>query len=75
MDFYGLIRSGLGMEVDGDGRVLSGNAKGRLFALGVWTRGSLWEVVAVPHIRDAARRVVAALMYFDRQFDATRRKG
>ena len=53
----------LGIEVDGEGRVLGESAGSRLFALGVWTRGSLWEVVAVPHIRDAARRVVAGLGY------------
>jgi len=52
---------GLGIAVDVEGRVLGGDAGGRLFALGTWTRGSLWEVVAVPHIRDAARRVVASL--------------
>ena len=52
---------GLGIRVDKDCTVLatSGQRVEGLHALGVWTRGSLWEVVAVPHLREAIRSMLA----------------
>lgn len=56
---------GLGVEVDGECRVLDarGQAQSNLVALGPMTRGAFWEVVAVPDIRrqvwDIAHRFAA----------------
>jgi uncharacterized NAD(P)/FAD-binding protein YdhS len=53
---------GLGIRADLDGTVLDaqGTRVERLQALGVWTRGARWEVVAIPHIREAIRAALAA---------------
>ncbi|MFA9201700.1 MAG: FAD/NAD(P)-binding protein [Cypionkella sp.] len=57
---------GLGVEVDAQSRALdaSGRAQNDLFALGALTRGSFWEISAVPDIRvqawDVARRLANA---------------
>lgn len=61
----GLVASnpfGLGIHADLDGTVLdAGGARvERLQALGVWTRGARWEVVAIPHIREAIRAALCA---------------
>jgi len=52
----------LGIHVDLDGTVLDagGTRVERLQALGVWTRGARWEVVAIPHIREAIRAALSA---------------
>jgi len=44
----------LGLDVDAQSRVIdaAGHAQERLFAIGPMTRGGLWEVVAVPDIRN-----------------------
>jgi uncharacterized NAD(P)/FAD-binding protein YdhS len=49
---------GIGLEVDEQSRV-SGDP--RLYALGPLTRGTFWEIVAVPDIRGQARRVAEAI--------------
>jgi uncharacterized NAD(P)/FAD-binding protein YdhS len=49
---------GIGLEVDEQSRV-SGDT--RLYALGPLTRGTFWEIVAVPDIRGQARRVAEAI--------------
>jgi uncharacterized NAD(P)/FAD-binding protein YdhS len=50
---------GLGIDVDDDSRVVdaSGSADRRLFAVGPLTRGALWEIVAVPDIRNQVASV------------------
>jgi len=54
---------GLGLEIDDESRLVdpTGVAASRLYAVGPITRGSLWEVTAVPDIRnqvaDLARRL------------------
>jgi uncharacterized NAD(P)/FAD-binding protein YdhS len=50
---------GIGIEVDEDSRV-AGHG-GRIYALGPLTRGTFWEVVAVPDIRGQAKRVAETL--------------
>lgn len=53
---------GLGIQVTSEGSVVTQHGPtDSLLALGVWTRGSLWEVVAVPHLREAARRLMPRL--------------
>lgn len=44
---------GMGLDTDADGRVLDrgGQAAANLFAVGPLTRGSFWEMTAVPDIR------------------------
>ena len=46
----------LGLDVDHAGRVLDkdGRPQARLWAMGPLTRGALWEIVAVPEIRQQA---------------------
>ena len=53
----------LGLDVDADGRVLDsqGRPQRRLWAMGPLTRGALWEVVAVPEIRQQAAELAARL--------------
>ncbi|MDR6787444.1 putative NAD(P)/FAD-binding protein YdhS [Sphingomonas sp. BE138] len=56
----------IGLEVDAQSRVVdaAGRAAGHLYAIGPMTRGGLWEVVAVPDIRQQnwtlARRLANA---------------
>lgn len=56
----------LGLDIDRDGHVIdgSGRASEHVLAIGPMTRGDLWEVVAVPDIRNQvsalARRLVNA---------------
>jgi uncharacterized NAD(P)/FAD-binding protein YdhS len=54
---------GIGIDVDGQSRVIDagGGASKRLYALGPLTRGTFWEIVAVPDIRSQARRVAEAI--------------
>ena len=57
---------GIGIDVDKDSRVLApdGAASARLSAVGPMTRGTFWEIVAVPDIRvqveGVARRLASA---------------
>lgn len=62
----GLIRphqTGLGVEVDSEGRVLSasGSPQASLYALGPITQGVFWESTAVPEIRVRAAAIAAVL--------------
>lgn len=54
---------GLGLDLDGDGRVLSadGTPNSRLFVLGPPARAAFWETIAVPDIRQRVEAVAAAL--------------
>jgi uncharacterized NAD(P)/FAD-binding protein YdhS len=54
---------GIGLDVDEASRVIGagGEADARLYALGPLTRGTFWEIVAVPDIRGQARRVAEEL--------------
>jgi len=67
----GLIEAGLarpdplnlGLDVDGDGRLIGSDGAScpDLYGLGPLTRGALWEVTAVPDIRIQARRLAARI--------------
>lgn len=62
----GLLRedpAGLGIDIDADGRVLDrhGRADNALFALGPLGTGRLWEIVAVPEIREQCADVAARI--------------
>jgi len=54
----------LGLEIDGEGRVV--DAAGRpypaLYAVGPITRGALWEITAVPDIRGQVAELAATLV-------------
>ena len=54
---------GLGLDVDGDGRLIGsdGASAADLYGLGPLTRGALWEVTAVPDIRLQAQRLAARI--------------
>lgn len=54
---------GLGLDLDGDGRVLGadGAADPRLFVLGPPARAAFWETIAVPDIRQRVEAIVTAL--------------
>lgn len=54
---------GLGLEVSEQGALLNGAGQpsSRLFALGPLTRGSFWEIVAVPDIRMHCARLASHL--------------
>ncbi|MFT4913599.1 MAG: putative NAD(P)/FAD-binding protein YdhS [Brevundimonas sp.] len=54
---------GLGLDLDGDGRVLGadGRPDSRLFVLGPPARAAFWETIAVPDIRQRVEAVAAAL--------------
>jgi len=56
---------GLGLAVDSESRVISGNgsAHSTLFAVGTLTRGSRWEVTAIPEIKEQANGVVRRLLH------------
>jgi uncharacterized NAD(P)/FAD-binding protein YdhS len=49
---------GIGLDVDEESRV---NGDPRLYAIGPLTRGTFWEIVAVPDIRGQARKVAEGL--------------
>jgi uncharacterized NAD(P)/FAD-binding protein YdhS len=62
----GLLRAdpaGLGLDIDAEGRVLDcyGRADNALFALGPLGTGRLWEIVAVPEIREQCADVAARI--------------
>lgn len=54
---------GLGLDVDAQSRLVGrdGAVSPRLFAVGPLTKGSLWEIVAVPDIRQQVRDVARTL--------------
>jgi uncharacterized NAD(P)/FAD-binding protein YdhS len=54
----------LGIEVEPDGAVVgrNGRAATDLFAIGPITKGTFWEIVAVPDIRVTCERLAARLM-------------
>lgn len=52
---------GLGLDVDGESRVLGSGPSPALYALGPLTRGAFWEMVAVPDIRGQAAGVARAV--------------
>jgi uncharacterized NAD(P)/FAD-binding protein YdhS len=56
---------GLGLAVDAESRVISatGSAHSSLYAVGTLTRGSRWEVTAIPEIREQTNGVVRRLLH------------
>ena len=54
----------LGLDTDAEGRIIDGNGRPqlRLSALGPLTRGALWEIVAVPEIREQAQQTAERLV-------------
>ena len=58
-------RLSLGLDVDPNGRVVAaaGSASPDLYALGPLTRGALWEVTAVPDIRQQAARLAEQITH------------
>ncbi len=54
---------GIGIDVDSESRVIAadGQAQQRLFAVGPITRGTFWEIVAVPDIRTQVAGVASRL--------------
>jgi uncharacterized NAD(P)/FAD-binding protein YdhS len=56
---------GLGLAVDSESRVVSssGSAHGTLYAVGSLTRGSRWEVTAIPELREQANAVVRRVLH------------
>lgn len=63
---YGTIRPdplGIGIDVDDESRAIAadGRARDSLFAIGPTTRGTFWEIVAVPDIRTQVAGVATRL--------------
>jgi uncharacterized NAD(P)/FAD-binding protein YdhS len=54
-------RLGLGLDVDPDSRLAGSDASPALYALGPLTKGTFWEMVAVPDIRGQAAGVAKAI--------------
>jgi uncharacterized NAD(P)/FAD-binding protein YdhS len=56
---------GLGLAVDADSRVVAGNgsAHSSLYAVGSLTRGTRWEVTAIPELREQANGVVRRFLH------------
>jgi uncharacterized NAD(P)/FAD-binding protein YdhS len=56
---------GLGLAVDSESRVISpnGSAHSSLFAVGALTRGTRWEITAIPEMREQAGAVVRKLLH------------
>jgi uncharacterized NAD(P)/FAD-binding protein YdhS len=56
---------GLGLAVDSESRVISpnGSAHPSLFAVGSLTRGTRWEITAIPEMREQAGAVVRKLLH------------
>ena len=55
---------GLGLEVDEQGRVVdaAGKADPRLYAVGPITKGAVWEIIAVPDIRNQVAELATRLV-------------
>ena len=56
---------GLGLSVDSESRVISpnGSAHPALFAVGSLTRGTRWEITAIPEMREQAGAVVRKMLH------------
>ena len=56
---------GLGLAVDSESRVISrnGTAHPSLFAVGTLTRGSRWEITAIPEMREQAGAVIRRVLH------------
>ena len=56
---------GLGLAVDSESRVISpnGSAHSSLFAVGSLTRGTRWEITAIPEMREQAGAVVRKVLH------------
>ena len=56
---------GLGLAVDSESRVISanGSAHPSLFAVGALTRGTRWEITAIPEMREQANSVVRKVLH------------
>ena len=56
---------GLGLAVDSESRVISGNGSAHpaLFAVGSLTRGTRWEITAIPEMREQANSVVRKVLH------------
>src|SRR6185369_9954803 len=56
---------GLGLAVDAESRVISpnGSAHSSLFAVGSLTRGTRWEITAIPEMREQANAVVRKVLH------------
>jgi uncharacterized NAD(P)/FAD-binding protein YdhS len=56
---------GLGLAVDSESRVIgpNGSAHPALFAVGSLTRGTRWEVTAIPEMREQANSVVRKVLH------------
>lgn len=56
---------GLGLAVDTDSRVISanGSAHSSLYAVGSLTRGTRWEITAIPELREQANAVVRKFLH------------
>jgi uncharacterized NAD(P)/FAD-binding protein YdhS len=56
---------GLGLAVDAESRVISpnGSAHPALFAVGSLTRGTRWEITAIPEMREQAAAVVRKVLH------------
>jgi uncharacterized NAD(P)/FAD-binding protein YdhS len=56
---------GLGLSVDSESRVISpnGSAHAALFAVGSLTRGTRWEITAIPEMREQAGAVVRKMLH------------
>jgi uncharacterized NAD(P)/FAD-binding protein YdhS len=56
---------GLGLAVDSESRVISpnGSAHPSLFAVGALTRGTRWEITAIPEMREQAGAVIRRVLH------------
>lgn len=56
---------GLGLSVDAESRVIApnGSAHRSLFAVGSLTRGTRWEITAIPEMREQANAVVRKVLH------------
>jgi uncharacterized NAD(P)/FAD-binding protein YdhS len=56
---------GLGLAVDSDSRVISpnGSAHSSLYAVGSLTRGTRWEITAIPEMREQAGAIVRKVLH------------
>jgi uncharacterized NAD(P)/FAD-binding protein YdhS len=64
-DLARLDALGLGLAVDSESRVITpnGSAHSSLFAVGSLTRGTRWEITAIPEMREQANAVVRKLLH------------
>lgn len=64
-DLARLDSLGLGLSVDSESRVIApnGSAHSSLFAVGSLTRGTRWEITAIPEMREQALAVVRKVLH------------